>query len=216
MKFPDWLSERLRQPLPGMNAQKKMMPMGGADRFPIPENTRKSSVLILLFPEKEDVFFLLIRRSIDGSVHSGQMALPGGKIEDFDTSPEAAALREAKEEIHLEGKNITILGRLSPLYIPVSKFEVIPIIGYQNARPQDIFPSEAEVAQILTISLTHHLSRKSIKEVDSSAKNGVKLSVPVYPIKGEQFIWGATAMILSELEALWIEYKSQYYQLPKK
>lgn len=209
MEFSDWLTERLKRTLPGIDAQKKMMPLGGLNRFPIPENTRKSSVLLLLFPEGEEMTLILIKRSIDGGIHSGQVAFPGGKIESFDRSPEAAALREANEEIHLDGRVVAILGRLSPLYIPVSNFEVIPIVGFQNQRPVNIFPSESEVSKILTISLNYHLNQKSIKKVNSSAKNGIIFSAPVYNIDEEYFIWGATAMILSELEVLWWEYKTE-------
>lgn len=203
MTFPEWLSQRLKRPLPGRDEQMKMMPLGSTNRFPIPDKTRKSSVLILLFPDISGYSFLVIKRSADGGVHSSQISFPGGKIEAYDASPEAAALREAYEEVNLDHKGVRILGRMSPLYIPVSRFEVLPIIAFQEEKPMGLVPAEAEVAEILTVSMDRHLAQKETREVLSSAGYGISLSAPVYKIDEEHFIWGATAMILAELEALW-------------
>lgn len=203
MTFPEWLSQRLKQPLPGREAQKKMMPLHGTNRFSIPDNTKKSSVLILLFPDNSDYSFLAIKRSADGGVHSSQIAFPGGKIESYDASPEDAALREAYEEVHLNREPVRILGRMSSLYIPVSSFEVLPIIAFQDKQPEDLIPSEAEVAQIFSVSLSRLLPQKETREV---LGNGISLSAPVYKIDEEHFIWGATAMILAELEVLWLDF----------
>lgn len=209
MDFPNWLSKRLKLTLPGKKAQIKMMPQGSSDRFSVPENSRKSSVLLLLFPERQSYSLFVIKRVEDSSVHSGQIAFPGGKIERFDTSPEEAALREANEEIHLDRKPVQILGRLSPLYIPASNFEVFPIVGFQDQKPENLSPSKSEVSKILTISLVEHLPQKSMQTVFPSSKTGFPFSVPVYRLDATHFIWGASAMILSELEALWEEYSAE-------
>lgn len=206
MKFSEWLAQRLLQPLPGQAAQSEMMPFGGSKRFPIPENSRKSSVLMLLFPCASSFRLIAIERSIDGGVHSGQIAFPGGKIEPWDDSPEVAALREANEEINLSAQNVQILGRLSALYIPASRFEVFPIVAMSPACPGGLQPSDAEVAEILSIPFPEVFEHKSIIDVSPSSRPSVRLKAPGYVISERHFLWGASAMMLSELEVIWKEY----------
>lgn len=206
MSFSEWLAYRLTQPLPGKEAQTKMMPFGGRKRFPIPETTRKSGVLLLLFPDAGQYSLIAIKRSEDGGVHSGQIAFPGGKIEHSDASAEAAALREASEEINLSAHNVRVLGRLSPLYIPASRFEVFPIVAYSPHYPPELRPSEAEVAEILTIALPEITGQKTLGHVRPSSRPDLLLEAPGYLIDGSHFLWGASAMMLSELEVLWQEF----------
>lgn len=206
MKFSEWLVHRFTQPLPGQAAQVRMMPFGGQKRFPIPEKSRKSSVLLLLFPEAGQCSLIAIKRSLDGGVHSGQIAFPGGKIEPSDASPEAAALREANEEINLSAQDVQILGRLSSLYIPASGFEVFPIVAFSPVYPPGLRPSEAEVAEILTLSLPAIISQKTSAHVRPSSRPDLLVEVPGYLLSEHHFLWGASAMILSELEALWQEF----------
>ncbi|HET8572825.1 MAG TPA: CoA pyrophosphatase [Edaphocola sp.] len=208
IKFSEWLAARFAQPLPGKAAQVKMLPLDGPKRFPIPETTRKSSVLLLLFPEVGGWSLILIKRSADGRIHSSQIAFPGGKIEPSDSSVETAALREAYEEINLPAETVEILGRLSPLYIPASGFEVLPVVAYSPVRPPGLRPSEAEVAEIIIISLPGIIARKALRTVKSSSRPDRDLRAPGYLIDEEHFLWGASAMMLSELEALWLEFLS--------
>lgn len=206
MNFSKWLAHRLTQPLPGQAAQVKMMPFGGHKRFPIPKTSRKSSVLLLLFPGGGQCSLIAIKRSIDGGVHSGQIAFPGGKIEPSDASPEAAALREANEEINLSAQNLQILGRLSSMYIPASGFEVFPIVAFSPIYPPGLQPSEAEVAEILTFSLPAIIGQKTSAPVRPSSRPDWLMEAPGYLLSDHHFLWGASAMMLSELEALWQEF----------
>jgi 8-oxo-dGTP pyrophosphatase MutT (NUDIX family) len=205
--FQDWLAGRLSEAsLPGYEAQRLMTPPGRPHQDPMPPGARKSAVLLLLYPEGEDIELVLIQRTEDGGVHSGQIAFPGGKMEVFDRSPEEAALREASEEINLNSEVVTLLGRLSPLYIPVSDFAVYPIIGICDQRP-DLLPYDNEVASILYFSF-HEVfpNKKTVRVAPSGAPNMV-IQTPAYILNNGKKIWGATAMILSELEFLWERFK---------
>lgn len=206
--FPEWLRKRLQNPLPGWDAQAKMRPESDEKRYPIPPNPKKSSVLILIYPENQDYHLLLIERSKGGGVHSGQMAFPGGKEEKEDKSPADTALREACEEVHLHRETVELLGRLTSLYIPVSDFEVRPFVAFSEITPQ-VSPSPAEVAQIVPFSFRRHFPNKAIEQIPLGLIPGLVITSPSYRINEKYFVWGATAMILSELEALWQDFLAQ-------
>jgi 8-oxo-dGTP pyrophosphatase MutT (NUDIX family) len=199
-EFVQWLKQRMQQPLPGYEAQKKMMNINRPDASHAPANARQSGVLILLYPKDEDIKLVLIERSADGGVHSGQIALPGGKKEDTDKDIVETALREAAEEVALNANKVEVLGTLSSLYIPVSNFVVNPVLAICHEEPQ-LIASEYEVARILHLPLSTVFSRKKMVEVQAS---GLHLTIRTiaYMMDDEQFIWGATAMILSELEVM--------------
>lgn len=203
--FIPWLKDRLQQTLPGYEAQRRMMNINRPDTRETPPNARLSGVLLLLYPDREDVKIVLIERSADGGVHSGQVALPGGKKEDTDTTIIDTALREAAEEVALNAHKIEVIGRLSSLYIPVSNFEVNPVVAFSEEEPK-LIPSEAEVANILHLPLSVLFSRKEMVHVQASGLN-LTIHTIAYMIDEGPFIWGATAMILSELEALTEEWK---------
>lgn len=202
-EFVQWLKQRMQQPLPGYEAQKKMMNINRPDASHAPPDARQSGVLILLYPKDNDIKLVLIERSADGGIHSGQIALPGGKQEDTDKDIIETALREAAEEVALNANKTEVLGTLSSLYIPVSNFVVNPVLAVCHEEPQ-LIASEYEVARILTLSLNTVFSRKEMVEVQAS---GLHLTIRTiaYMMDDEQFIWGATAMILSELEVMLLE-----------
>ncbi len=204
-----WLQNRLQQPLPGYEAQRRMMSLHRPERLKAPDHARESGVLILLYPEADEIQTVLIERSKDGSVHSGQIALPGGKKEDTDTDIIHTALREANEEIRLSRNEVNIIGRLSPLYIPASNFEVNPVIG-SCAHVPALLPSEDEVASILRYPLRYIFSHKKEVEVRPSGQPQLTIRTKAYLLSGNHFIWGATAMIFSELESLWDEWHSYH------
>ncbi|PZF72826.1 coenzyme A pyrophosphatase [Taibaiella soli] len=170
----------------------------------IPKNARSSGVLALLFPKQEELNLLLIERAIDGGKHSGQVAFPGGRYEQTDKDLEATALRETKEEIGIGSDTIEVLGALSCLYIPVSNFNVYPFVGL-SAPPATYILSEREVASVLEVPLAELFapSAKIKTEVRPSSRPDLVLEVPAYQLAGKPIIWGATAMMLSELEAVW-------------
>ncbi len=171
----------------------------------IPHDARESAVLILLEETPADgLQVLLIERTADGSAHSQQIAFPGGRRDPEDDSLLHTALREAWEEIGIDRDAVHILGSLTPLYIPVSRFHVYPFVA--QASPGLLLrPNPAEVARILHISLQSLFDPQNriIAEVKPSSAPDMLLKVPAYRLPEQgTLVWGATAMILSELQTL--------------
>lgn len=190
----------LGKPLPGYEAQKRMEPSVRADLLgnTTPNMaTRKSAVMILLYPSGQGLDFVLIKRQIYDGPHSGQVSLPGGKVDESDTSIEGTALRETYEEVGVEPNQITILGKLTELFIPVSNLLVQPFVGIVAQKPQ-FSPNLQEVEYIVEVDVAHLLddSKKSVKVITS---HGRPITAPYYSFQNEM-VWGATAMILSEFE----------------
>lgn len=198
------LRKALTRPLPGRTAQELMtgrvLPMPDA----VPEDARASGVLLLLFPKGDEVCLLFIRRTEDGQAHSGQISFPGGKQEPTDADLRVTALREANEEAGILSEDVDLLGTLTPLYIPISNFMVYPVVGY-SLRPPVYQLSEQEVAAVLEIPLRllFNAEHKIITTVRPSSRPQMQLTVPAYRLPDGSIVWGATAMILSELEVLW-------------
>ena len=161
-----------------------------------PESPRQAAVLVLLFPVETNLAFALIRRTENQhDVHSGQISLPGGALEAGET-PLEAALREAREEIGVYG-TINIIGSLAALYIPPSDFEVHPFVGFVDTHPKWALDS-TEVAEVVECPLPWLLD-ETRKVVEDWNLDGFMLRVPWYNVGGHR-VWGATAIILSELE----------------
>ena len=201
------LIERLRQrftkPLPGRSAQERML--GRVISMPpsIPENARQSAVLCLLYPRKGELLVLLMKRKEDKTAHSGQVSFPGGTFDIKDADLKATALREAHEEVGISSPDVDILGALTPLYIPVSNFNVHPFVGFLDARPEFKL-SHAEVSHTIEVSLNTlvHADRKTVADVTSPVMPDLIRNVRAYKLEDGTIIWGATAMIISELEAV--------------
>jgi 8-oxo-dGTP pyrophosphatase MutT (NUDIX family) len=191
--FFDQLKRRLERPLPGEPAQQKMASSTrlyyGAKAVP-DARTRKSAVLLLLYPEGDRIYVPMILRPVYKGVHSGQVGLPGGRMDETDASLEATALREAWEEIGVIPEQVTILGRLSPLFIPVSNFMVHPLVGAADARP-DFAPNVLEVAQLLEVPLDDLRDAARIGEKDIPVGE-LSIRAPYFDLQG-QTVWGATA-----------------------
>lgn len=157
---------------------------------------RQASVMILLYPLDDHLGMVLVQRSEnERDVHSGQIALPGGGHEGDESTIETA-LRETAEELGVTG-GIEIVGMLTPLYIPPSDFEVHPVVGYLPRRPAWV-PDPAEVVGVLECPIDWLLDddRKMIDDWDFG---GYTMRVPWYEVHGHR-VWGATAIMLSELE----------------
>ncbi len=196
MDFIKKIQLQLLEKLPGKSAQLKMAPAHRKNEIIIPNNAQQSAVLILLFKKNNAWHFILIERSNDGKTHSGQISFPGGKMDSTDFSKTYTALRECEEEIGISKKNIEVLGNLSSIYIPISNFLVHPILAFTNNELL-LTPSENEVQQIFEISIEKFFLNKKIVTVFEN-KN-----VPAYVFDNNKNVWGATAMILSELEEIY-------------
>ncbi len=205
----EWLKERLKQPLPGRTAQERMIGRVVAMPLTVPDNARPSAVLCLLFPVNEVLHVLLMKRREDSTAHSGQVSFPGGSYDSTDADLRATALREANEEVGIMSADVDILGALTSLYIPVSNFNVYPYIGYSAQRPEYNL-SYNEVSYTIEVPLHEllHAERKTVTEVISPKYPDVRRKVNAYQLPDGTIIWGATAMIISELEAILEEYNS--------
>ncbi|MEE3208328.1 MAG: CoA pyrophosphatase [Candidatus Thermoplasmatota archaeon] len=194
---PANLQRRLTEPLPGIAAWRNMAP--GKRAFPTDvEDYCDASVLVALFPKEGEWRLPLIVRTDDGNIHAGQVALPGGTLLEDETI-EGAALREAHEEVGLPPRRVTLLGRLSTLPIPVSRFRVTPVIGTLAIEPEWKL-SEQEVESLFTISL-NTLSDESRWRSEERQFGEKTVTIPYIALGGEK-VWGATAMVLAELAAL--------------
>lgn len=197
--FLQQLSTRLQQPLPGPPAQYAMAPQMRLpkDKYLKQDNNpRESAVMILLYPHDGDPYLVLIERPTYEGAHSGQISLPGGRVEPEDDSLAITALRETEEEVGVIRDKITVVGELTDLYIPASRFLVYPFVGYVMDTPTFV-PERKEVAAILEVPL-RYLSQPHVrKQTKMRLFNNMWVNTPYFDIQG-RVVWGATAMILSE------------------
>jgi 8-oxo-dGTP pyrophosphatase MutT (NUDIX family) len=203
----DRLRKRLKESLPGVAAQEKMAARVIPMPDEIPSNVRSSAVMVLLFPKQDVLNLLLIVRTIDGRAHSGQVAFPGGRMEPTDKDLAATALRETWEEIGISADKIDVLGALTSLYIPISNFNVFPFVGFLKDAAEAYELSKNEVASVWEVSLTDLFAPANKITTDiipSSRPDMVLQHVPAYSLPDKPIIWGATAMMLSELEVCWL------------
>lgn len=199
INFIEKLKIRLdEEPLPGSFAHDKMASETRLKlKMPSPnERTRESAVLILFYPSENQIFIPLILRPQYDGVHGGQMAFPGGRAEKEDENLIRTALREAQEEIGVRVSDVTILGKLTKLYIPPSNFYVQPVVGYMSRKPE-FFPDPREVDKVIEISLSDIHNPKIIGRKLLNVR-GVEIDTPFYDIL-ETTVWGATAMMIAEL-----------------
>ncbi len=197
------IREKFSNPLPGRAAQYRMAHVGRD--YPVPDfsKARKAAVVILLYPDTtgETQLVLIQRMFHPKDRHSGQISLPGGKLEAADPSPKAAALRELEEELGVPTNAVTILGQLSDLHISVSNFLVYPFLGVVDKRP-DFIPQPSEVHAILETPLKVFLEKSMRRKKDLKLANGITLkNVPYFDVQGHT-VWGATAMIINEFSEL--------------
>ena len=200
-EFAEAVRSRLRGPLPGVQAQLQLAPsyrmnseMARIEGKPC----RKAAVLALIYPRDDHLHLLLTVRPEHLTDHPGQIAFPGGGLEG-DESLVDAALREAEEEVALDPTRVDILGSLTPLYVPPSNFCVHPFVGFCRDLPP-LHPNEDEVHALLHISLEELFASGSITS-ERWVLHGKEIDVPMYRYASYR-IWGATAMMLSELQTV--------------
>lgn len=198
--FINELARRLRAPLPGDEAHARLSPRpprGGTFTRVAPDNARQAAALILLYPSGDGSSYSipLTVRHADLPDHAGQISLPGGRI-DVGEAAEAAALREAHEEIGVDPASVRILGSLTPLYVMVSRFVITAFVGVVDARP-DFQLAVREVAELLEVPLSK-LRDPAILKLGTRTREGYIVDFPFFEI-GDHQVWGATAMMLGEL-----------------
>ena len=195
--FTENLRQRLQKPLPGEAAHQKM---ASAARYRLGikpnERTRRSAVLICFYPFQNSIYLPLILRPQYDGVHAGQMAFPGGRMERFDENLTRTALRESQEEVGIRVSDVKVLGLLTELFIPPSNFYVQPVVGVLPYRP-DFYPDPREVEAIVEVDLETLLDETIVGDSQIEVR-GVLVDAPFYQIQGLR-VWGATAMMISEL-----------------
>lgn len=198
------LREALARPLPGLAAQLRMAPQPrvGWDPEHLPDGLRDAAALVLLYRHGGRLHVPLTVRGGGMRTHTGQVSLPGGAV-DAGESIEAAALREAVEEVGVDPADVTIVGRLTSLHIPVSGFLLHPVVGVAGARPR-FQTAEWEVARLLEVPLAilddPGTLRTERRQRPAGART-IEIEVPYFAFDGEK-VWGATAMILAEFLAV--------------
>ena len=186
--------------LPGVEAQLRMAPQprGGWKPGFAPDQARPAAALLLLFPVEGQAVVLLTKRSSGLPNHASQVSLPGGAV-DPGESIDDAALREAEEDVGLARSGVRLLGRLTPLHIPVSGFVLHPVVGVSAIRPA-MRPEPGEVDRLIEAPVAHLLDSVRHHRV-RRAIGGYEFEMPYFDLEGEQ-VWGATAMVLAEFAAV--------------
>ncbi len=200
--FIERLERRLEEDLPGLEAQLLMAPRGREDHLEPTDTSKIACVMALIFPKDDDWHIALIERTSDNpnDPHSGQISLPGGRLEETDDTYADCALRELQEEIGINNEEIGLVGELSSLYVHISDYLIYPFVGFAGVEPT-FSPQPSEVKSIIQLPLEHFLKDKN-KKSESMVIRGVTIEdVPYYNL-GDYKLWGATAMIMSEFEKI--------------
>lgn len=198
--LPRLLAERLKGPLPGRDAQRRLEPELSYGRHyePPPPDARRAAVMALLYPRLDQWQIPLTVRPHTMADHAGQVSFPGGMIEPGETSQQAA-LRELHEELGVPAEGIEILGRLSDIYVFVSNFSVTPWVAVLREPPR-LVPHPREVAEVLEAPVAHFLDRANLGSHLHETR-GLTFMAPHFQF-GSHRIWGATSMMLAELVVL--------------
>ncbi len=201
--FINNLIDKLQKPLPGYQAQ---FELAHVNRKKVELNSKEtklykpSAVLILIYPNhNHKTSVLLIERTTYNGHHSGQIAFPGGKAELTDSSLEETALREFFEETGSDETPI-IIGKLTPVYIPVSGFMVQPFVSYIHQKP-NFYKNNFEVNVLIEWEIEQLLNSDNLKETTIEPIPGSSIKTPYFDVNGK-VLWGATAMMLNELKWL--------------
>lgn len=204
LSLPELLKQEISKGLPAIDAHRVMAPMLRVieqDYDEIKKTAKLSAVLILLFKKDNQWNTMFMERNTYDGHHSGQISFPGGRKEVYDQDLEATALREFQEEMGIKLSPQNVIGIMSELFIPPSNFYVKPYLAYTDDNLEFV-PEEKEVSALLPVPLNQLLDPtvKTIEKVVVS-KSNISINAPVYKVNGKT-IWGATAMMISELEFL--------------
>ncbi|WP_053992324.1 CoA pyrophosphatase [Mangrovimonas sp. TPBH4] len=192
-------------PLPGEASQIKMSPPFRLELMKQQEQAMKHSknagVMALFYPdEKLYTKLVLILRKTYRGVHSAQVGFPGGRYENEDRDLEVTALRETYEEIGVPKTDISVIKPLTRLYIPPSNFTVHPFLGVTNKTPRFI-KQEDEVEDVIEVPFGHFIDDGCLTSAVVNTSYKMNIEVPAYKLNNH-IVWGATAMMLSELKDL--------------
>jgi 8-oxo-dGTP pyrophosphatase MutT (NUDIX family) len=204
----EWDRDTLRQRLiapdnDGLWMREHLMPrwLDGTSSRPIappPDAppSRSGAVLVLLYPHLDTIYLPLTVRTASLRDHSGEVSLPGGAWDDEDGDLAQTALREGWEELAIPPAAITIWTELTPVWIPVSNFQITPFVGWIDERPP-FTPALDEVAELIEAPLPV-LLQPDIIQHQTRERRGTLMHIPYFAI-GKHVVWGATALVLAEV-----------------
>ncbi len=188
--------------LPATQAHAKMAPSNRLDLLKSIDfnqiNPKQAAVLMLFYPKNNKTHLALIVRNSYNGVHSSQIAFPGGKVENQDANFSETALRETHEEIGIHPKKINLIRPFTQVYIPPSNFMVYPYMGYSNDELEFTLQQE-EVAGLVELPMADFLDDRIVEHKIMKTSYADAFEVPGFKVN-EHFVWGATAMMLSELK----------------
>lgn len=180
-----------------MMIPKERLPFLDVEQFLV-KQPKQSAVMLLCYPKGNETSVLLIERAVYKGVHSGQVAFPGGKYENGDVDLAHTALRETDEEVGISAAQIEIIKPFTQVYVPPSNYVIQPFLGVATSTPT-IVPALDEVANIIELPLAKLLDDSLVKYVEMKTSYADQVTVPAF-IYNNYTIWGATAMMLSELK----------------
>jgi 8-oxo-dGTP pyrophosphatase MutT (NUDIX family) len=200
--FLEYVPSLAEARLPALDAHVKMAPLeriGNMINSAVENKSpRMAAVMMLFYPKNGKTHLVLIVRNSYEGVHSGQIAFPGGKFETEDENFRITALRETQEEVGVTPETIDIIKSFTEVYVPPSNFMVYPFLGI--CKKEICFVLDAtEVSSIIELPLSVFLDDEILIEAKITTSYAKEVNVPAFNIEGH-IVWGATAMILSELK----------------
>ena len=199
-RFITQLKITINKDLPGEESHQKMRVIYDQSiELPFSKkNSTQAAVLILLYLADNEIYFFLTKRTDELKHHKGQISLPGGTQEGNEKLIDTA-LRETQEEIGINKTSISIIGTITPLFVPVTGFMIYPFIGY-SLNKLDPKPDPVEVATIFSVNISDLLNKEN-RTTEQRNIRGYDVQVPYFKLNDYQ-VWGATSMILSEFRDL--------------
>ncbi len=199
-RFITQLKIAINKDLPGEESHQKMRVIYDQSiELPFSKiNSTQAAVLILLYLADNEIYFFLTKRTDELKHHKGQISLPGGTQEGNEKLIDTA-LRETQEEIGINKTSISIIGTITPLFVPVTGFMIYPFIGYSlNKLDPKLDPIEVEA--IFSVNISDLLNKEN-RTIEQRNIRGYDVQVPYFKLNDYK-VWGATSMILSEFRDL--------------
>ena len=201
-EFTKFIPKIQNQQLPAALAHAKMAPVERIKAlepdYYLDKNPKQSAVMMLFYPIEGNAHLALIKRNTYPGVHSSQISFPGGKAEPQDKDLADTALRETFEEIGVHPAEIDVVMPFTKIYIPPSNFLVSPFLGLALKEPVFV-ANPQEVQHIIHLPLDILLDDSTIINTPMQTSYAQSIMVPAFKVDGH-IVWGATAMILSELK----------------